>query len=86
MVPPVVAVEHLLRDVQGNFDSRVQSIVRVAGQVNFWLTFARYLALPDYAPQAARNPSSTRFQWRGPMHTTIRAEVEREEVLEAEQY
>ena len=43
-------------------------------RTNFLLTLARYLALKDDAPQAAGNPMSTRYHWRGPMHTAIWAE------------
>ena len=54
-------------------------------RTNFLLTLARYLALKDDAPQAARNPRSTRYHWRGPMHTAIWAELQRE-VPGAEHY
>ena len=55
-------------------------------RTNFLLTLARYLALKDDAPQASGNPMSTRYHWRGPMHTAIWAELQREEVPGAEHY
>ena len=55
-------------------------------RTHFLLTLARYLSLKDDAPQASSNPMSTRYHWRGPMHTTIWAELQREEVPGAEQY
>ena len=55
-------------------------------RTNFLLTLARYLALADDAPQAAGHPMSTRYHWRGPMHTTIWAELQREEIPGAEHY
>ena len=52
---------------------------------NFLVTLARFLALRDDAPQSAGNPMSTRYHWRGPMHTAICAELQRE-VPGAEHY
>ena len=53
---------------------------------NFLLTLARYLALKYHAPQAAGNPMTTRYHWRGPTDTAIWADLQREEVPGAEHY
>ena len=55
-------------------------------RTNFLLTLAIYLALQDDAPQAAGNPITTRFHWRGPMHTTNWAELQKEEIPGSEHY
>ena len=49
----------------------VQAALERPERAHFMATFARILALPDRRPQAAGNPLSTRFHWRGPMHETM---------------
>ena len=66
--------------IRDNVYGVIKASLEMPERANFMLTLTRILALPDEAPGAERNPMSTRFYWRAPLHQYLWRDLQQGEI------